>query len=187
MHDGIWDQGTYNGTTAPQLMSGGIYMNMSQALVTIDAPDAGVNLNSTDHQSTQSVPTDKLTNWYENLLVANLINNWYKNINNVYIVYVPYGQVQGLNYDASMESFTEDDCNTQWIGGTNWDSLKQWNDSVVASCEENGMAVLMNGGSSKMEPPSFYEVANFTYNGYSYQVQDMVTSSLNGFFEYGFK
>ena len=187
MHDGIWHNGTYNGTTATQLMTSGIYMNMSQTLVLVDSPGAGVNLNSTDHQATQSVPTNTVTNWYENLLVANLINNWFKNMNNVYIVYVPYGQVQGLNSDNSMETFTEDNCTTQWIGGTNWDSFKKWNSSVVASCQEGGMAVLMNGGSGSMEDPSFYEVANFTYNGYTYEVQDMVTSSLNGFFQYGFK
>lgn len=186
MHDGIWQNGTYNGTTAPQLMTGGIYMNMTSALVLVDSPDAGVNLNSTDHQATQSVPTNQLTNWFENLLVANLINNWYKNMNNAYIVYIPYGQVQGLNSDNSMESFTEDDCNTQWIDGKNWNTYSTWNSSVVASCEEGGMAILTNGG-SLIQPPSFFEVSNFTYNGYTYEVQDMVTSSLNGFFQYGFK
>ena len=186
MHDGIWQKGTYNGTTATQLMTGGIWLNTSQALVVLDSPDAGVDLNDTDHKLTQSVPTDQLTNWFENLLVANLINNWFKNMNNVYIVYVPYGQVQGLNSNNSMESFTEDDCNTQWIGGKNWNTNKQWNSSVTASCEEGGMAVLLNGG-SPMEPSSFYEVANFTYNGYPYKVQDMVTSSLDAFLQYGFK
>lgn len=183
MHDGIWEHGTYNGTTAPQLMTGGLYLNMSQTLVLVDV---GVNLNDSDHQNSASIPTNIVTNWYENLLVANLINNWFKNMNNAYIVYVPYGQVLGLNDDNSMESFTEDDCNTQWIGGTNWYSVKKWNSTVTAFCEEGGMAILTNGGSS-IEDPGFYEVANFTYNGYTYQVHDMVTSSLNGFFEYGFK
>lgn len=186
MHDGIWQNGTYNDTTAPQLMTGGLYMNMSQALVLVDSPDVGVDLNSSDHQSTTSVPTDKLTNWYENLLVANLINNWYKNVNNAYIVYVPYGQVQGLNSDNSMETFTEDNCTTQWIGGKNWNTQKEWNSTVIASCQEGGMAVLTNGGST-IEAPSFFEVANFTYNGYTYEVQDMVTSSLAAFLQYGFK
>ena len=186
MHDGIWQNGTYNQTTVTQLMSGGIYLNMSQTLALVDSPDAGVNLNSTDHQSTESVPTNTLTNWFENLLVANLINNWYKNMNNAYIVYIPYGQVQGLNADNSLETFTEDNCSTQWIGGTNWNTRKMWNSTVIASCEEGGMAILTNGGSS-IEGPSFYEVANFTYNGYTYEVQDMITSSLNAFFQYGFK
>lgn len=161
-------------------------MNMSTALVLVDSPLAGTNLNSTDHQSTSSVPTNTLTDWFENLLVANLINNWFKNMNNAYIVYIPYGQVQGLNSDNSMEAFTEDDCNTQWIGGTNWNTEKTWNSSVVASCEEGGMAILTNGGSS-IEIPSFFEVANFSYNNQPYKVQDMVTSSLNAFFQYGFK
>ena len=181
MHDGIWTNGTYNRTDATQLMAGGIYLNASQILVLVDSPEAGVDLNNTDHQHTPSVPTNKLTNWFENLLVANLINNWYKNMNNAYIVYVPYGQVHGLNSDNLMETFTEDDCTTQWIGG------KDWNSTVLATCEEGGMAILTNGGSSSIEKPSFYEVANMTYNGYTYQVQDMITSSLNAFLTYGFK
>lgn len=181
MHNAIWYNGSYNGnksTDATQVMTGGIYITSSQTI-------AAVDLNSTSHDNTKSGPTNIVTAWYENLLVANLINNWYKS-NSIYIVYIPYGQVQGLNSDNSMETFTQDDCNTQWIGGKNWWSEADWNSSVVATCADGGMAVLMSG-SDKMEQPSFYEIANMTYNGYTYSAIDMITSSVNGFLQYGFK
>ncbi|KAF6223201.1 hypothetical protein HO133_000043 [Letharia lupina] len=181
MHNKIWYNGTYgNGTSktnAKQLMTGGAYVTSAQVL-------AAVDLNSTNHENTKSGPTNAVTNWFENLLVANLINNWFKS-NNAYIVYIPYGQVSGLNSDNSMESFTEDDCNSQWVGGTDRWSGAGWNSSVVVNCESGGMAVLTNGGSS-IEKPSFYEVANMTYNGYTYSAHDMITSSVNGFLQYGF-
>lgn len=183
MHDAIWYNGTYGGSTsqstnATALMAGGIYVNSAQIL-------AAVDLNSTGHQNTKSVPTNAITNWYENLLVANLINNWFKS-NNAYIVYIPYTQVKGLNQDNSLEDFTQQDCNTQWVEGTNQYSGADWNSTVVVSCENGGMGVLMNGA-SKMEKPSFYEVSNMTYNGYTYSAQDMIASSINGFLQYGFK
>lgn len=183
MHDAIWYNGTYGSgtsksTNAKQLMTGGAYVTSAQVLGAVD-------LNSTNHDNTNSGPTNALTNWFENLLVANLINNWFRS-NNAYIVYIPYGQVSGLNSDNSMESFTEDDCNSQWVVGKNWYSGADWNSSVVVNCESGGMAVLTNGGSS-IEQPSFYEVANMTYNGYTYSAHDMITSSLNGFLQYGFK
>lgn len=181
MHDAIWYNGTYgttsNQTDAVQLMAGGVYLGSAQVL-------AAVDLNGTDHQNTNSGPTNEITNWYENLLVANLINNWFKS-SNVYIVYIPYGPVKGLNKDSSWESFTQDDCNTQWVEGTNWYSREQWNSSVVVSCESGGMAVLTNGATT-MEMPSFYEISNMTYNGYTYSAQQMITSSLSAFLQYGF-
>lgn len=158
-------------------MSGGLFLSSS------DEALPNVNLNLTDHQNTTSVPTNELTNWFENMLVANLINNWYKS-NNVYIVLIPYGQVLGLNAANSLESFTADICNNTWIsGGELWGQV--WNDTVLASCEESGMAVLMNGGTEKS--PSFYEVANMTYNGETYSPRQMVTSSVSAFVQYGFK
>lgn len=182
MHDAVWYNGSYgnssNSSDATKIMAGGFYISSAQILASVD-------LNSTAHDNTNSGPTNAVTNWYENLLVTNLINNWYKS-NNVFIVYIPYGQVQGLNKEHSVESFTQDDCNTQWIEGTNWVSDTMWNSSVVVNCEDGGMAVLVNAGST-VEKPSFYEVVNMTYNGYTYKAQDMITSSLSGFLQYGFK
>ena len=185
MHDSMWINGTYsaNGTTkstdAAQLMTGGAYLASSQVI-------ANADLNTTDRTAPVTGPTNAVTHWFENLLVANLINNWFKS-NNVYIVYIPYGQVTSLTSPDEMVMFTEDDCNNQWVGGPEIYSMaKTWNDSVVASCEDGGMAVLMNGGSTT-EKPSFYEVVNMTYNGYTYSAQDMITSSLNAFLQYGFK
>lgn len=185
MHNEIWVKGAYNGngtaksTDATQLMTGGTYVSSAQILATVD-------LNSIARTNSTAGPTNSVTEWFENLLVANLINNWFKS-NNAYIVYIPYGQVLGLNLQHSEETFTEDDCNSQWIaGGKNWFTGEDWNSTVVVSCEPGGMAVLMNGDSS-MEKPSFYEVANMTYNGYTYSAQDMITSSINGFLQYGFK
>ena len=184
MHNEIWVKGAYDGngtaksTDATQLMTGGTYIASSQIL-------AAVDLNSVPRANSTAGPTNAVTEWFENLLVANLINNWFRS-NNAYIVYIPYGQVLGLNSQNSEETFTEDDCNSQWMATTNWYTEKNWNDTVVVSCESGGMGVLMNGDSS-MEKPSFYEVANMTYNGYTYRAQDMITSSINGFLQYGFK
>ena len=184
MHNEIWVYGAYDGngtansTDATQLMTGGTYVSSSQIL-------AAVDLNNIPRINSTAGPTNAVSEWFENLLVANLINNWFRS-NNAYIVYIPYGQVLGLNSENSEETFTADDCNSQWMATTNWYSEKDWNSSVVASCESGGMAVLMNGASS-MENPSFYEVANMTYNGYTYRAQDMITSSVNGFLQYGFK
>lgn len=184
MHDSMWINGTYsgNGTTkstdATQLMAGGAYLASSQVI-------ANVDLNSTLRSEPVTGPTNAVSHWFENLLVANLINNWYKS-NNVYIVYIPYGPVQGLNLQNSIETFTQEDCNSQWIEGRNPYSDADWNSTVVVSCEDGGMAVLMNGAST-MEKPSFYEVANMTYNGNTYSPQDMITSSVDAFLQHGFK
>lgn len=178
MHDAIWYDGVYNGsntstpTDATQLMAYGLYLNYSSVLTAVDLDN-------------RSGPTNAVTAWFENLLVPNLINNWFKS-NNVYIVYIPYGPVMGLNSDNTWEIFTEENCTAQWVGSTNWYSGADWNSTVVASCEDGGMAVLMNGGST-MEKPSFYEIANVTWNNNSYSAQDMITSSLDGFLNYGFK
>lgn len=185
MHDSMWINGTYsgNGTASPtdakKLMKGGAYVASSQVI-------ANADLNTTDRSAPNGVgPTNAVTAWFENLLVANLINNWFKS-NNAYIVYIPYGPVLGLNLQNSLETFTEDDCNSQWIAGTNPSFGADWNKTVVVNCDNGGMAVLMNGGSS-VEKPSFYEVANMTYNGITYSPHDMITSSVNGFLQYGFK
>ncbi len=185
MHDSMWINGTYNGngttkpTDASQLMTGGAYLASSQVIANID-------LNTTDRHALVTGPTNAVTAWFENLLVANLINNWYKS-SNVYIVYIPYGQVKSLTSPNEMVTFTQDDCNNEWIGNPKYYlAATSWNDSVVASCEDGGMAVLMNGGST-MQKPSFYEIANMTYNENTYSAYDMIKSSLNGFLNYGFK
>ena len=184
MHNDIWINGTYDGngtakaTDAAQLMTAGTYVASSQIL-------AAVDLNSVSRANSTAGPTNQVTEWFENLLVANLINNWFRS-NNAYIVYIPYGQVLGLNLQNSEETFTEDNCTSQWIETKNWYTEQDWNSTVVVSCDNGGMAVLTNGGSTT-EKPSFYEVANMTYNGYTYSVQDMITSSINGFLQYGFK
>lgn len=179
MHDAIWFNGSYNGSAtstpanATLLMRGGVYLDYSEVLEAVDL-------------DVRSGPTNGVTLWFENMLVPNLINNWFRT-NNVYIVYIPYGPVMGLNAENSWENFTESDCTTQWMGGgRNWYTGQDWNSTVVATCDEGGMAVLMNGG-SEMESPGFYEVVNMTYNGIVYSAQDMITSSLNGFLNYGFK
>ena len=184
MHDSIWINGTYSGndtaeaTDVTQLMTGGVYVAASEIIASVD-------LNTTDRSEPVTGPTNAIAAWFENLLVPNLINNWFRS-ENTYIVYIPYGPVLGLNLQNSVETFTEDDCNSQWIAGTNPYSGADWNSSVVVNCENGGMAVLMNGGSS-MQKPSFYEIANMTYNGNTYSADDMITSSINGFLQHGYK
>ena len=184
MHDSIWINGTYsaNGTAEPtdvtQLMTGGAYVAASQIIASVD-------LNTTDRSAPTTGPTNSIAEWFENLLVPNLINNWFRS-ENTYIVYIPYGPVLGLNLQNSVETFTEDDCNSQWIAGTNPYSGADWNSTVVVNCDNGGMAVLMSGSSS-MQKPSFYEIANMTYNGNTYSADDMIASSVNGFLQHGFK
>ena len=180
MHNSMYYDGSYTGnytSTATELMLGGIWVNMSAALPALD-------LNTTSRNDPIAAPTNALTNWFENLFVTSLINTWFKEIN-AYVVYVPYGQVNGLNSANSLETFTQDDCNTQWIGGSSWITGIQWNDSLVASCLDGGMAVLYNGG-SKINPPSTYEVS-FSYTNFTYNPRDMIESSVNSFLKGGFK
>ena len=184
MHNAIYYNGSYGGnssnaSTAKQLMTGGFYLNAGQIL-------SAVNLQDSDNRlQDQAVAANYMTGWFENLLITNLINYWYKS-NSVFIVYIPYGPVKGLNQDNSWESFTRDNCVNDWINGRNWLTKVRWNDTVVADCLDNGMAVLANAGSTMMQP-SFYEIANMTYNNITYSPYDMIQSSLNGFFKYGYK
>ena len=160
-------------------MKGGLFLDP------VEDPLPATNLNSTDHHDTLSAPTDGATNWFENNLVANIINYWYK-AHNVYIVYIPYGPVRGLNSEGSTENFTADVCMRSWLGGgANLWGLN-WNDTVVASCEDGGMAVLANVGSPYLEP-SFYDVKGVTYNTFAYSPGQMITSSVRSFLQYGFK
>ena len=171
--------GAYTGTkttTAAEMMQGGIWVNMSTVLPALD-------LNATGRTDSQAAPTNALTNWFENLLVTNLINTWFKQ-SNAFVVYIPYGQVNGLNTDNSLVTFTQDDCNTQWIGGKNWATGVDWNSTVVVSCAGPGMGVLYNGGGT-INKVSSYEVAGFTYNGFTYNPQDMITSSIRSFLKGG--
>ena len=181
MHNAIYYNGSYTGshtTTVFELMQGGTWVDMSAVLPALD-------LNATGRTDSEAAPTNALTNWFENLLVTNLINTWFKE-SNAYVVYIPYGQVNGLNSENSLVTFTQDDCNTQWIGGKNWITESEWNSSVVVSCTDSGMGVLYNAG-AKVQDPSFYEIAGFTYNGFTYKAQDMITSSINSFLKGGFK
>ena len=181
MHNAIYFNGSYTGTnttTVAELMQGGFWVDMSKVLPALD-------LNTTARTDSHAAPTNELTNWFENLLVTNLINTWFKQ-NNAYVVYIPYGQVNGLNSDNSLVTFTQDDCNTQWIGGKSLELGVEWNSSVVVSCADSGMGVLYNAG-KKTEPPSFYEISGFTYNGFTYNAQDMITSSINSYLKGGFK
>lgn len=178
LHDTIWFNGTYNAnntdnsTDVKRLMTGGFYLTASEVLVAVD-------LRAVNRSSTLAEPTNKVTEWFEDLLVPKLINTWYKS-NDVFIVYIPYGQVLGLNSDHSWETFTIENCTSQWMGNT------KWNDSVVATCQPTGMAVLTNGAQTMFEP-SFYEIGGMIYNGNTYSAQDMITSSLTGFLQHGFK
>lgn len=170
MHDAMWNDGKYHDIDVTQLMQGGLYL-AAQNLAQLD-------LNTTLRNDTDAGPTNILTYWIENMLVADLIGTWFQESAEPYVVYVPYGQVKGLTKDNAWEDFTRQDCVNKWITNS------PWNIMVLATCEDSGMGVLWNW---RQDPTSSWEQgAGYSYNGYVFEPRDMINSSIKSFLAGGF-
>ncbi len=144
LSDAIW----LSGANVTEYLKGGNFLTAQTSL-------AETNATGTDRDG----PPLQATEYFENQFISALINNYYKE-NNAYIVYVsedvvyicrtacsyrrkiPYGQVQQLDCSNSWGSFTKPICEKDWVGKGRHDFPLSWNDSVVASCMDDGMAVL---------------------------------------------
>lgn len=162
------------GANVTEFMKGGSFLTAQTSLAETNATN-------------RNGPPLQATEYFENQFISALINSYYK-ANYAYIVYIPYGQVQQLDCSNSWGDFTQDICQKDWIEKGRHDFSTSWNDSVVASCMDNGMAVLysaFSGAQVNSQPQSFF-VKNFSVNDITYNPVYMIESSVNGFLAHGF-
>ena len=159
------------GTNLSQVLQGGLFVANTPIAELTDGDFSGA--------------VDTAAEWFDNTMIWGLINQAWKDDNN-YIVFLPYGPVKW--YGGDTKQFNSQMCHDQFL------SNGKWNGTIYGSCDAGppdhpGFATFMTAQQledfNTYNQKSYYE-PTYSYQGYNFNPNDVLKSSLSGFYQYGF-